>query len=956
MTDFSDSLARLPASLRPAVLAAHADLCQRSPEPNWDSLPAAVRDSAAGVWAASPFVAGQCARRPELLFDLSSADHGVPRLLRPTPPEEYRSLLADSMAGISDDAGLMSALRRFRNREMVRIAWRDSAGWATLDETLMDVSLLAETCVQLALERLFQNACMQRGTPLNQEGEAQNLVVLGMGKLGAWELNFSSDIDLIFAYRDDGTLADKRETSYSEFYSRLARNLVKLLDAITEDGFVFRVDTRLRPFGDSGPLVMSFDAMESYYQSQAREWERYAMVKVRTIAGDMAAGAALENFLRPFVYRRYLDYRALGELRELKRKISQELQRKDRQGNVKLGPGGIREIEFIGQAFQLIRGGQEKALRERRIQRVLAVLPERSLMAPDAVNTLLSAYRYLRTVENRLQQYADRQTHDLPVNPLERLAIAHVLGYSDWDSFTLELDQTRTGVHAIFLEVITGGDSDQESRFVLNGEVEQSLAALHQLGWPQAESHQALTLLQPFQTSHPIRNLTSRGAAELQRLLPKLLRAIASTVSPAVTLERILGLLEAIASRNVYLTLLAENPPARTQLVTLAAASPWICHSIARHPLLLDDLLDPRSLYTPLTPTELRRELNQRLEAVEGDDLEQRMIVLCQFKQANVLRVAAADLSGAIPVMVVSDYLTWIAEGVVAEALHTAWHITAQRHGVPQGCREERPDGFAVIAYGKLGGLELGYGSDLDLVFLYEGDGSAPTRGDKPVTTAEFFGRVGKRIVHILTTNTPSGTLYETDLRLRPSGGSGLLVSSIDAYETYQMDSAWTWEQQALVKARFVAGDSRVGARFEAIRRASLCRPRDRSPLRDEVVEMREKMRTHLGSKDRAVFNIKHDFGGIVDIEFLVQFGVLSGAQASERLVEWTDVVRILDALTAAGFIDSATTGFLKEAYCLYREQAHRAALQEMPALLDSGRYGDMRHRVQRIWQDVMLR
>ena len=940
--------ADLPASLQAGVTDAWNRLTEKLGEHAPALWPTEVQHSVAKVWAASPFIADQCVRRPELLTQLVESG----RLLRSQHDGEVARELVNLLASVETETALMAALRQFRNREMVRIAWRDIAGWAPLNETLTDVSLLAETSVQAALDFLFRQACESRGTPVNQQGDPQNLVVLGMGKLGAWELNFSSDIDLIFAFRDDGEIKDRRETSYSEFYTRLARNLVKVLDAITEDGFVFRTDTRLRPFGDSGPLVMSFDAMEAYYQSQAREWERYAMVKVRAIGGDLSAGRELEQFLRPFVYRRYLDYRALGELRELKRKISLELVRKDRQENVKLGPGGIREIEFIGQAFQLIRGGKEKSLQDRRIQVVLAQLGELGLMPAASVQILLDSYAYLRTVENRLQQYGDRQTHDLPTSPQEQLAIAFALGHTDWDSLKQELDEVRQQVHAIFQEVITGGQTESDVPFTMTDEPEHMATRLIQLGL--ADTATALPALVRFLASHAVRKLTPRGESELKRLLPELIRAAGRTEAPTLTLERILELIEAIASRNVYLTLLAENPAAREQLVRLAAASPWISHAIARHPLLLDELLDPRTLYQPLTRNELQRELARKLDAIDQEDIEQLMIALRQFKQANVLRVAAADISGAIPLMVVSDYLSYIGETLVDSVMRHAWRMIAQRHGVPPGARPDHPDGFGIIAYGKLGGLELGYGSDLDLVFLYQGNALAATDGDKPVTVAEFFARVGKRIIHLLTTNTPAGILYETDLRLRPSGSSGLLVSSVEAFETYQMEEAWTWEQQAMLKARFVAGDPAIGARFASIRAKSLCRQRDTEALRKEIREMREKMRETLGAQQAGQFDVKQDFGGIVDIEFLVQFGVLSRAHSNQALTEWTDVVRLLDSLTQAGFVGEEDARFLRHSYCNFREQTHRAALLEIPATLPESEYAEARGRVQKIWHDIM--
>lgn len=952
MSDNPEFLQRLPEPLKQPVALAWAAFSANSARLGIEigELPDAVEDSLGPVWAASPFVAEQCARRPELLKELLESG----RLLNPADEESYRANLRNLLEAVDSEAELMAVLRRFRNLEMVRIAWRDIAGWANLDETLRDLSALADVCVQESLDFLFRAACARRGTPLNKQGRPQSLVVLAMGKLGAFELNFSSDIDLIFAYRDEGVLADKRETSYCEFYTKLARNLVKVLDTQTEDGFVFRVDLRLRPFGDSGPLVQNFYALETYYQSQAREWERYAMVKVRPIAGDLEAGRELQEFLRPFVYRRYLDYRTLGELRELKQKISLELQRKDRQENIKLGPGGIREIEFVGQAFQLIRGGREKRLQERRIQVVLATLADLRLLPASTVEKLQEAYRFLRTVENRVQQYADRQTHDLPTDPIQRLSLAYTMGFSDWQSFKGHIDKVRRDVHDVFEQVVAPIKAEVRETFALTGDYEHICAALRNLGWPTPES--GARLVETFQASHAVRNLTPRGASELARLMPMLLRATASTEQPDDTLERLFALLEAIASRNVYLTLLAENPQALSQLVKLAAGSPWITNYIAQHPLLLDELLDPRALYAPLSKAELERELKRKLDSIDPEDLEQILIGLRQFKQTNVLRVAAADFVGAIPIMVVSDYLTYTAEVLVNEVMRQAWRLTAARHGVPPGASIDEVSGFGVIAYGKLGGIELGYGSDLDLVFLYDGTDTAPTNGERPVSTAEFFARMGKRIIHLLTANTPAGVLYEVDLRLRPSGSSGLLVSSVDAYDTYQMESAWTWEHQALVKARFIAGDPEIGKRFAAVREKSLCRKRDIEVLRAEILEMREKMRANLAAKDPAVFDLKQGSGGIVDIEFIVQFGVLSRAHDCKKLTEWTDVVRLLDSLTEAGFLNADDAGLLRQAYCLFRERTHRLALLEVPALVPADEHFELRSRVQRIWRDVMER
>ena len=904
------------------------------------------------VWVASPFVVGQCLRSPCVFASLLRDG----RLFASASPLFYRNALVLLLAEVLSENHLMEVLRRFRNLEMLRIAWRDIAGWAGLEETLADLTNLAEACIVESLEYLFRQACRTGGAPLNLAGEPQRLVVLGMGKLGAWELNFSSDVDLIFSFENDGVLPGKKATSYAEFYTRLARSLVKTLDSLTCDGFVFRVDTRLRPFGRSGPPVMTFDGMEQYYQYQAREWERYAMVKARVVAGDFSAGERLQAILTPFVYRRYLDFRAFGELRVLKSKITQELSRKDRGDNVKLGLGGIREIEFIGQVFQLIRGGQEKRLRERSIIKVLGIIGELGYLPVECVEKLCASYRFLRLVENRIQQYADKQTHDLPVDGAQRLSLAFALGFADWNGFKNRLDEVRVGVHGLFGQVIESPQAAApEGEAVDWLELDQALMPplLAALGWRVPDA--AVPVMAEFQESYAVRHVTACGARELNRLLPMVLNATAKQGSAPETLGRILKLFEAVAGRNVYFTLLLEHPLALSQLVKLASASSWVVDYIARFPLLLDELLDPRSLYAPLSLEQLRGELGRCLEKVDVDDMEQLMTALRQFKQAQMLRIAAADIVGAIPVRVVSDYLSWLAEVLMAEVMEQAWRLTTQRHGTPPGAALGEVKGFGVVAYGKLGGLELSYASDLDLVFLYGGvEDSALTGGVSPVPCAQFYARVVKRMIALMTTQILAGTLYDIDLRLRPSGNSGLLVSSLDAYANYQMEGAWTWEQQALVRARFVAGDPAVAERFAAVRRRSLSRARETEGLRAEVRAMRDKMREALELKTPGLFDLKQGRGGIADIEFIVQFGVLSGAHDHDSLLQWPDVVRLLEALPGTGFLLAEEAGWLIEAYCLYRERTHRAALLGLPAVAAEEELSAVRARVQAIWQKKM--
>ncbi|MGZ5010706.1 MAG: bifunctional [glutamate--ammonia ligase]-adenylyl-L-tyrosine phosphorylase/[glutamate--ammonia-ligase] adenylyltransferase [Methylobacter sp.] len=907
--------------------------------------------SIAKVWCSSLFIAESCTRKPELLVDLVNSGD----LSEAYHPNSYIEKLAH--APVETQADLMTKLRDFRRREMVRIAWRDLAGWAELSETLSELSHLADACIQYALDFLYQEACELRGTPLLSDGSPQQIVVLGMGKLGAYELNYSSDIDLIFAYAEDGMLPDRKETSYGEFFTRLCRNLVKVLDEITVDGFVFRTDIRLRPYGDSGPIIMTFDGMENYYQTQAREWERYAMIKVRQVAGDFKVGAELMAMFRPFVYRRYLDYGAFEELRSLKAQITQELRRKDRMENIKLGPGGIREIEFIGQAFQLIRGGNDKALQIRPILDVLQLLGERKLLAQKDAEQLKRSYRFLRRVENHIQQYQDQQTHDLPKDPSVQQVLAYSLDYPDWNSFKQHLDQVRKQVHEVFEQVFSLSKQDsaqQNSQKIWACVADETELMEHLKEYDIQDTSGMLAAIKNFKHSVAVKRLTAKGAGVLDRLMPQLIEAMRQVDNPDETLLRILGLFEAVAGRNVYLSLLSENPGALAQLIRLSSASSWICSYLAHYPVLFDELLDTRSLYEPLKKADLDEQLKVLLAQIDIQDLEQLMVVLRQFKQLNVLRVAAADIMGAIPLMVVSDYLTYIAESIVSHVVERAWMMLTDKHGFPPDT-DNTAINFAVIGFGKLGGIELGYGSDLDLVFLYDcKDGNALTDGDKPISCSQFYGRLGLKVRHILDTKLLSGVLYEVDMRLRPNGDSGLLVSHINAYEDYLKNQAWTWELQALVRGRFIAGDSQLKVQYEAIRRRILSLPRDTESLKKEVREMREKMREALAAKDKDKFDLKQSKGGIADIEFIVQFGVLDQAAKNVALTTYTDNVRLLEGLQQQGFISKADEQILKNAYCTYRDFGHKLVLQGDKAVIAEADVAKMSAQVERIWHEYM--
>jgi glutamate-ammonia-ligase adenylyltransferase len=880
-----------------------------------------------GVWEASDYVAKSCIRYPEILPRLIESG----RLARPYAEGEMDRLLVDALQGVGDERSLASALRRFRREEMVRIIWRDIASLARLDETLEDLSALADACVGQALELLHVWTVAELGAPRDKAGVEQRMVVLGMGKLGARELNLSSDIDLIFAYPANGQTDGARPLSNEQFFVRLARRLIQALDANRVDGFVFRVDTRLRPFGDSGPLAMSFGAMEDYYQTQAREWERYAMIKARVVVSDPEAGKQLIAMLRPFVYRRYLDFGAIESLRAMKRIIDRELRRKGMADDIKLGPGGIREIEFIGQAFQLIRGGRDPDLQIRRIRPVLRLL----------------------------QAWADKQTHLLPQDDAGRLRLARSMRFADWDGFLRVLDEHRRRVQGEFDRVFASPQARAEQReqsfstiWIGSAEDAHYLAQLTEIGFKDAAN--ALGRLQTLRESAARKGLSRRGGDRMAQLIPLVLELAGRASDPDLVFERMLCVLESVMRRTAYLAMLAEHPIILSQLASLAGMSPWFSDQIGRHPLLLDELLDPRRLYTPLRRTDLEEEIDSLLAPLADDDLEQQMERLRQFAQGNMLRVAAADLTDVIPLMVVSDYLTEIAEVAVSRVLATAFKHLCGKHGQPRGI-EEGGTGFLVLGYGKLGGIELGYGSDLDLVFVHGSNSvNAITGGDRPISNDQFYMRLGQRIIHMMTTQTPSGQLYEVDMRLRPDGKKGMLVRSLGSFAEYQARNAWTWEHQALVRARPVAGDQSLAERFGQVRREILCREREPEGLRQDVRVMRERMRKNLDKTRTGRSDLKQGRGGIADIEFMVQYFVLRWAAQHPDLADWTDNVRLLQTLARLDLLPGTAAEDLTSAYKALRVLYHRSALQEQPTSIPDDRLGRMQERVRALWWDLM--
>jgi len=944
------------------------------------------------VIMASEFVAKQFLSLPSLLGDLMQGDLDILKSLEREALDNYLDLHIDQNSTESFDRTLRQCRRRF----MARIIWRDFNKVANLEEITKEMSEFAAACVQRCLDYHQCQLSKQWGVPVDSTGSIQPFLVIGMGKLGAYELNVSSDIDLIFCYPGSGkTLGKNKILSNQEFFIRLGQKIIQSLDTVTVDGFVFRVDMRLRPYGQSGPLTANFDSFENYYQTQGREWERYAMIKARVIAqsSEKALNLQAEDkniqeqikqkpkqvyqtqlmaLLQPFTYRRYVDYSAIDSMREMKQLIQREVARKSINSDVKLGAGGIREVEFIVQVFQLIRGGRDIQLQERNLLRVLPMLAELECLPKNIIDELAEAYIFLRNTEHVIQGFKDTQSQRLPIESTDQGRLAWLLGFSCWPDFQKQLKSHRDFVNEQFQFVIETPEKkvvkysvqcsewDLIWRGTLVGESAEKF--IRQQGVEDVKS--LIGSIDELRHSRHVLNMQAAARDRLDTLMPMLLQELPQIENPCTSLQRICKVLIAVARRSAYIVLLVENPVARTQLMTLCAASLWVADQLAKHPVLLDELLDVRQLYSPPDIEKLRDELQRELLRYAWDDLESHMESLRYFRLSHALRVAACEVSAVLPLMEVSDYLSNIAQVILQSVFELSWQQLIAKYGHPRHADGSACDpGFVILAYGKLGGIELGHGSDLDLVFIHDADSSLETDGPKQIDNATFFARLGQKIIHILNTRTPSGQLYEVDMRLRPSGNSGLLVSSLLAFEKYQQGEAWVWEHQALVRARVVVGCDELRQTFNELRHTILCQPRDKAELRKEVIDMRLKMQNHLGSKinhnDKAgsgsEFHIKHDAGGIVDIEFMVQYAVLAWGEQYPLLAKYTDNIRILGVLAEADLMSREQVNQLIDCYKTYRSSVHRLVLQGRSSVVSGEQFYEQRKTVINIWQQLMM-
>lgn len=877
---------------------------------------------------------------------LSANEALLPELLqtmdKPWLEQDMRDWLAEQV--VTDEDSLKRALRQLRQRVMLRTIVRDLNGMdvfdnvSNLEEVMHTMSGLAEVAMQFSLQHLTQWQEAVYGIPLDENGQRQQLIVVGMGKLGGRELNVSSDVDLIFAYENSGETNGGKIISNHDFFLKLSRKLIAALDEITQDGFVFRVDMRLRPYGSDGPLACSFAMLEDYYQNQGREWERYAWIKGRVIAGP---GDELTKLLRPFVFRKYLDYGAFASMRDLKLQIQRDVNRRDLHDNIKLGRGGIREIEFIAQVFQLIRGGRDASLQIKPTLDVLRVLQDKGLLSSQTVDELSDAYMFLRNLEHRLQYVEDAQTHSLPTTPEAQSRIALAMGYGDWPSLKAILERHRSVVQQHFDEVFkdapaqSAGEEFKEAAEIWQGIIPESEATRRLQSMGYADADEALRRLIAQHASTRYKQLPTASRQRLDALMPIVITKAAQEANPDQALLRTCDLLEGICRRASYLALLAESPAALGLVIRLVSASPWLAQYLSQHPILMDELLDTRNLYAQPDFAAMYSELKRRLAENDGD-IERQMDIMRHFKHAAVFRLAAQDIAGELRLEKLSDYLSALADMILQVTIELIWPTIRGKH-------RESPR-FAVIGYGKLGGKELGYASDLDIIFLYDDDMAG---------AGEIYARLGQRINTWLGSMTAAGTLYETDIELRPDGASGLLVSSVEAFRDYQMSKAWTWEHQALTRARFCAGDKEIGDAFEVIRHDVLTQQRDLAKLREEVAAMRQKM-LDAHPNTSGLFDLKHDRGGIIDVEFMVQYLVLAHASAHAELTGNIGNIALLNLLGELGLVDGKKAAEVAAAYRLYRRLQHGIRLQgESRARTPATEVNDQIQAVLDLWKQV---
>jgi glutamate-ammonia-ligase adenylyltransferase len=907
MSDPDDSRPTWPAPLRQWA-AAHADLYLeqvRGLAPDVaHALPRALIERA---FVASEFVREEARRHPMVFAAL---------LRRPEVMPDWHDEAADEPA-----EAFSVRLRRFRRWSSMALILRDLAGVDAVEDTLAGASRVAEVCIDAALRHVEAQMQNRFGTPRSQAGDAQRLVVIAMGKLGGGELNFSSDVDLILAFPEAGASDGPRSLDNEEYFTRVGQRLAQMLGDVTPEGFVLRVDYRLRPYGSAGRIALSFNAMEHYYQREGRDWERYAWIKARAVAGDVEAGARLIAMLRPFVYRRYLDFTAIEGLRDLKSRIDQEVDRQDLADNLKLGPGGIRELEFAVQLAQLIRGGREAALRVSGFLQALHALGANGQFDAATVERTRALYLFLRRAENRVQMFNDEQTHALPTQPGDAERIALALGMRGLDDLRAAIDAVRSEVQALFARTL---DAPGDGPRLRPGQSPEAPPTLDLPEFSPEVRDAAAQLL----GSLPVRRMDSRARERFERALPLLMMAAQDTPAANVAALRLLRLLHAIAGRPSYLALLAERRAARERVADAFARSAFLADRVIAHPLLLDDLLDARVGEAVPEIGDVDRLFAHSLARVAAGDAEAELSALHEARQSAVFRTALAWSGRRQSAAQTAAMLAAIAECSVQRVLQLAQRDLALQHGA-------FPEALLVLAYGSFGGGELGFGSDLDLVFLFDPEVAGQTSGGtRPLEGGRYMARLSQRMLHWLSTPTHAGALYEVDVRLRPDGAKGLLVSPLNAFRDYQLQRAWVWEHQALVRARAVAGPPKLAAAFDAVRAEVLAGGRAPEEVAQQVGRMRARWRSELDRSEVQRFDLKQGAGGLVDIEFLLQGLVLTHAAHHPALLAVTATGPLIGALAAASLLSPQEAALLHRAHDVWLTLALDCALDALPRVV----------------------
>ncbi len=922
------------------------------------------KDELFAIWYASPFIKRVCVSQPIWLQALFRNDE----LCVDFDKEAYRHQFSELITHADNVESAQQKLRQKRAAAFARIAWRDLQQYTNVQQTLYELSAFAEVCIQETLQWCFEWLQSRSSTSAFEKKLPQRIVIFALGKLGGSELNFSSDIDIVFAYADDPKYTQDQAGKAIEFYIKVVQLFIKIISEQTQDGFVFRVDTRLRPFGNSGALIPSFLSIDQYFQTHGRDWERYAWMKARVIAGDRHIGEGFLQEITPFIYRRYLDYGAIQSLREMKILIDAKAQHNSAKENLKIGFGGIREIEFIAQMFQLIYGGRDSSLHIRSTLQAIKQLELQGLLNSDWAEKLTAAYLFLRKAENGLQVREDQQIHSLPTDSQSRLHYAYLLGMQNWQEFYSEYKRHTAAVNSIYQSLLKSDDNEKqnahekskfEKAWLQINDKKYCLDSLIDSFVDDAEY--IYTQLYNFSKSSLVQKLIPVARARLDRFMPIFLQQLLQFEDSKIVFDRFLNILKKIVQRSTYISLLIENKNKLSKIFRLIEASPWIAQYIAIHPLLLDEILSIDESYEPPTIIEMQQQLSIGTENT-SNDLEKYMQQLREFKHSQAIQIAAADIVENYPIMKVSDHLSWLAETCISNAVRYAYHDLIKKYGEPRCVLNDQAytPKVLIIEYGKLGGLELGYDSDLDIVFLHNSEGmncetcGGGVDGNKKIHNDIFFTRLVQRTIHILSTVTSSGKVFETDLRLRPYGESGPIICSIYAYENYLMEEAWLWEHQALVRARAITDSQELNDKFVKIRQNILCQTREVRDVQTSIIEMRNKMMNAHKSNSKSGLNLKKDAGGLIDIEFIVQFLVLSYSCKYPQICEYTDNVRILDACAEVGLLERQNAEELKEIYLKFREYMHQLSLKLLPGAQDMSVFSKERNVVQKIWASLL--